>query len=82
MKYKYYGYYGREMFGKIIAEANDMVILEIIDGSNNYLGSTRSEIFYTFSIDLPNGRYWKTKKDQFSIFWKPVASSLTIMETE
>lgn len=43
-----------------------MVILEIIDGSNNYLGSTRSEIFY---IDLPDGRYWKTKKDQFSIFF-------------
>lgn len=57
MKYKYYGYYGREMFGKIVTEANDMVILEIIDGSNNYLGNTRSEIFYAFSIDLPNGRY-------------------------
>ena len=79
MKYKYYN---REMFGKIVAEVNNKVILEIIDGSNNYRGHTRLEIFYTYGIDLPNGRYWRTRKDQFSFFWKPVASSLTIMETE
>ena len=79
MKYKYYN---REMFGKIVAEVNNKVILEIIDGSNNYGGYTRLEIFYTYGIDLPNGRYWRTRKDQFSFFWKPVVSSLTLMETE
>ena len=71
-----------EMFGKIVDEANDMVILEIIDGSNNYKGYTLSEIFYIFGIDLPNGRYWRTRKDQFSFFWKPVVSSLTFASTE
>ena len=81
MKYKY-NVKSIEMFGKIVDEANDMVILEIIDGSNNYRGYTLSEIFYIFGIDLPNSKYWKTRKEQFSIFWKPVVSSLTLMETE
>ena len=79
MKYKY-NVKSIEMFGKIVDEANDMVILEIIDGSNNYRGYTLSEIFYIFGIDLSNSKYWKTRKEQFSIFWKPVASSLTLME--
>ena len=79
MKYKY-NVKSIEMFGKIVDEANDMVILEIIDGSNNYRGYTLSEIFYIFGIDLPNSKYWKTRKEQFSIFWKPAASSLTLME--
>lgn len=41
MKYKY-NVKSIEMFGKIVDEANDMVILEIIDGSNNYRGYTLS----------------------------------------
>ena len=81
MKYKY-NVKSIEMFGKIVDEANDMVILEIIDGSNNYRGYTISEIFYIFGIDLTNSKYWKTRKEQFSIFWKPVVSFLTLMETE
>lgn len=67
MKYKY-NVKSIEMFGKIVDKANDMVILEIIDGSNNYRGYTLSEIFYIFGIDLPNSKYWKLEKNNFQFF--------------